>query len=126
MRIQKMTNLRQIRKTKREVATMMNMDHTTIMTTKMRKMILIQRTKRKNTRVMKIKTMMKRITTRMKIMMMNMMMKKKIMKMKIMKKKKKMTMKMGKTTTRRIITMNIRRMTKIVVKMKRPIPIPLT
>ena len=124
MRIQKMTNLRQIRKTKREVATMMNMDHTMIMTTKMRKMILIQRTKRKNTRVMKIKTMMKRITTRMKIMMMNMMMKKKIMKMKIM--KKMMTMKMGKTTTRRIITMNIRRMTKIVVKMKRPIPIPLT
>ena len=126
MRIQKMTNLREIRKTKRDVTTMMNMAHTMIMTTKMRKMILIQRTKRKNTRVMKIKTMMKRITTRMKIMMMNMMMKKKIMKMKIMKKKKKMTMKMGKTTTRRIITMNIRRMTKIVVKMKRPIPIPLT
>ena len=124
MRIQKMTNFKEIRKTKREVTTMMNMAHTMIMTTKMRKMIMIRRTKGKNTRVMKIKTMTKRITTRMKIMMMNMMMKKKIMKMKIM--KKKMIMKMRKTTTKRIITLKIRRMTKIVVKIKRPILIPLT
>ena len=36
-----------------------------IMTTKMRKMIMIRRTKKKNMRAMKIKTMMKRITTTM-------------------------------------------------------------
>ena len=60
-----MINLREIRKTKSEVTTTMNMAHTMIMTTKMRKMIMIKRTKRKNTRVMKIKTIMKRIKTMM-------------------------------------------------------------